>query len=116
MSTEKLTNTQEEKDLLSNSQENAPQPQAEIIPSMDDFKDEIDKSFKRVSPGDLLKGTVIGISDTELTLDLGYYTEAIIILEELSNDPNFSINTDVTLGEEISGVVISTDNGHGNIL
>ena len=49
-------------------------------------------------------------------MDLGYYTEAIIILEELSNDPNFSINTDVTLGEEISGVVISTDNGHGNIL
>ena len=94
----------------SNSNEN------EIIPSMDDFKDQINNSFKRVVEGDILKGTVIGISDTELTLDLGSYTEGIVKAEELSNDPAFSIKGDVAIGEEMTCVVISEDDGRGNIL
>lgn len=88
----------------------------ESIPSMDDFKDQIEKSFKKVIEGDILKGTVIGISETQVTLDLGYYTEGIISLEELSNDPAFSIKGDVTLGEEMSGIVIREDDGKGHIL
>lgn len=90
--------------------------EAEPIPSMDDFKDEIARSFKRIQEGDILKGTVIGISESEVILDLGYYTEGIIKLEELSNDPSFSIKADVTLGEEISATVLREDDGHGNIL
>lgn len=90
--------------------------QQEIIPSMDDYKDEIARSFKKIQEGDILKGTVIGISETEVILDLGYYTEGIIKLEELSNDPSFSIKADVTLGEEISATVLREDDGHGNIL
>lgn len=89
---------------------------AEPIPSMDDFKDEIARSFKKIQEGDILKGTVIGISESEVILDLGYYTEGIIKLEELSNDPGFSIKADVTLGEEISATVLREDDGHGNIL
>lgn len=88
----------------------------EIIPSMDDFKDEIARSFKKINEGDIIKGTVIGISESEVILDLGYYTEGIIKLEELSNDPGFSIKADVTMGEEISATVIREDDGQGNIL
>ena len=88
----------------------------EIIPSMDDFKEEIANSFKKIKEGDILKGTVIGISETEVTLDLGYYTDGIIKLEELSNDPGFSIKADVTLGEELSATVIREDDGRGHIL
>jgi len=86
------------------------------IPSMDDFKDELDRSFRKISEGDIIKGSVIGISDTEVVLDLGYYTEGIIKLEELSNDPGFSIKADVRMGEEISALVLSEDDGNGNIL
>lgn len=88
----------------------------EVIPSMDDFKEEIARSFKKIKEGDILKGTVIGISEAEVILDLGYYTEGIIKLEELSNDPSFSIKADVKLGEEISATVLREDDGHGNIL
>lgn len=90
--------------------------ESEVIPSMDEFKEQIDSSFKKVSEGDILKGTVIGISDTEATLDLGYYAEGIVKLEELSNDPAFSIKGDLTIGEEISCIVLSDDDGKGNIL
>jgi len=88
----------------------------EVIPSMDDFRDELDRSFRKINEGDIVKGTVIGISDNEVILDLGYYAEGIIKLEELSNDPGFSIKADVKPGEEISAIVLSEDDGNGNIL
>lgn len=73
--------------------------------SMKDFEQELNRSFKKLFPGDVVTGTVIGISDTEVTLDLNYYAEGIIPLTELSNDPRFSIKADVQLGETISAVV-----------
>ncbi|MDF2483994.1 MAG: hypothetical protein K0R46_162 [Herbinix sp.] len=93
-----------------------PVVEPEKIPSMDEFKEEITRSLKKIHEGDILKGIVIGISEAEVILDLGYYTEGIIKLEELSNDPSFSIKADVILGEEISATVIREDDGHGNIL
>lgn len=83
--------------------------------TMDDFKDEISRSFKRLQEGDMVKGTIIGISDTEVTVDLGYYSEGIIKLEELSNDPRFSIKADVIIGEEVTCMVLGEDR-EGNIL
>jgi len=73
--------------------------------TMKDFEQELNRSFKKIFPGDVVTGTVIGISDTEVTLDLNYFAEGIIPLTELSNDPRFSIKADVTLGETISAVV-----------
>jgi small subunit ribosomal protein S1 len=115
MSTENTSNTND-KELETIEKEELITNEIEAIPSMEDFKDQIEKSFKKVVEGDLLKGTVIGISETEVTLDLGFYTQGIVKLEELSNDPAFSIKGDVTLGEEMSGVVLSQDDGKGNIL
>ena len=73
--------------------------------TMKDFEQELNRSFKKIFPGDVVTGTVIGISDTEVTLDLNYYSEGIIPLTELSNDPRFSIKADVQIGETISAVV-----------
>ncbi|WP_026489989.1 S1 RNA-binding domain-containing protein [Butyrivibrio sp. XBB1001] len=84
--------------------------------TMNDFKDEIDRSFRKVHEGDILEGTVIDVSDTEITLDLKYYTQGIIRVEDMSDDPKFSVHRDVKVGDEISATVISTDDGNGNIL
>ncbi len=91
-------------------------PVNEPLPSMGDFEDQINKSFIKIKEGELVKGTVIGISDTEVTVDLGYYAEGIIRLEDLSNDPRFSIKADVVPGQEITATVIKEDDGQGNIL
>lgn len=88
----------------------------EPIPSMKEFEDQINKSMRKIQEDEIVTGTIIGISDTEVTVDLGYYAEGIIKLEELSNDPRFSIKADVTIGEQISATVISEDDGQGNIL
>lgn len=90
--------------------------QVEEVKSMKDYEDQINKSFTKLNEGTLLKGTVIGITETEVTLDLGYYAEGIIRLEDLSNDPRFSIKFDITIGDEITAAVIREDDGAGNIL
>jgi small subunit ribosomal protein S1 len=115
MSTENL-NINENETAVTPEAAPDPAPAPEVIPSMDEFKEQINNSFKRIQEGDIMKGTVIGISESEVTLDLGYYTEGIIKLEELSNDPGFSIKADVIPGEELSAVVLREDDGHGNIL
>lgn len=88
----------------------------ETIPSMDDFKDELNSSFRSVNEGDLITGTVIGVTDTEVMVDLGYYAEGIIKLAELSNDPSFSIKADISVGESVTALVIREDDGEGNVL
>lgn len=87
----------------------------EAIPSMKDFEDEINRSFKRIDYGSVLTGTVIGIKDTEVIVDLGSYSEGIIPITELSHDPRFSIKADVVIGEQISGVILREDR-EGNII
>lgn len=57
--------------------------------SMKDFETELEQSFQVIKEGDVLEVEVIGISETELTVDLNYYTEGIIPLEECSDDPAF---------------------------
>lgn len=87
----------------------------ENTPSMAEFESQIDHSFRKLKAGDIVTGTVIGISDTEVTVDLNSYAEGIIKLEELSNDPRFSIKADIKVGEEISATVLREDRD-GNIL
>ena len=76
------------------------------IPSMDDFKTELEHSFKKINPGDVVNGTVCGVSDKEVTVDLNSYSEGIIPLEELSNDPTFSIKADIKVGDKVSCIVL----------
>lgn len=90
-----------------------PEESVEVIPSMDEFKEEIENSFHKVSEGDLLTGTIIGISDTEIVIDLGIYTEGIILLEDLSDDPQFSPSEDLSIGDSITAEVLREDKeGH----
>lgn len=86
--------------------ETAETPAPEVIPSMSEFSEEIAHSFRKLNPGDIVTGTVIGISDTEVTVDLNSYSEGIIKLEELSNDPRFSIKADVKIGDVIKATVL----------
>jgi small subunit ribosomal protein S1 len=83
--------------------------------SMKDCEQEISKSFKKISEGDILTGTVVSVTDKEIILDLNSYTEGIIHAEDLSSDPSFHI-TDISVGDIISATVIRTDDGEGNIL
>lgn len=77
--------------------------------TMADFKEEIDRSFTKLKEGDFVTGKVIGISDSEVTVDLGTYAEGIIKTAELSNDPKFSAKEDLKEGESLTVMVLGED-------
>lgn len=84
--------------------------------TMDDFKEELEASFRRVKEGDLITGTVIDVNEEEVTLDLKYYAQGIIKVDELSSDPDFAVLEQVHVGDEMEATVVKTDDGQGNIL
>lgn len=84
--------------------------------TMKDFEAELEQSFTILHEGDLIDTTVIGISETEITVDLNYYTEGIIPLEECSEDPAFSIKNDVNIGDTIQAMVLDPEDAGGSVL
>ncbi len=88
----------------------APEP----TETMADFEDAITASLKPIHEGDILTGTVIGVSEDELTVDLGIYTDGVIRLSDASGDPDYTFR-DIEIGQEISATVIRRDNAQGRI-
>jgi len=84
--------------------------------TMKDYEKELDHSFQILKEGDILDVMIIGISETEATVDLNYYTEGIIPLAECSNDPAFSIKNDLNIGDTVKAMVIDSENASGNVI
>ncbi len=94
--------------------ENIQEPQ--VTETMADYADELEASLQRVREGDILTGTVIGVDDDRIVVDLKYYAEGIITRENVSDDPEFNLKESIHVGDEISATVVKTDDGEGNIL
>ena len=86
----------------------------EAAETMADYDEAITASLKPIHEGDILTGTIIGVSEEELTVDLGIYTDGVIRLEDASDDPDFTFR-DMEVGQEISATVIRRDNAQGRI-
>mgnify|MGYP000357562394 CR=1 FL=1 len=110
--TETAVETPVDQDAVKETQPKEAQPSE----TMADYADELEASFKQIHEGDILTGTVIGVSEDAITLDLKYYTEGIIRLEDYSSNPNVNLKEEVQIGTEMSGTVIRKDDGEGHIL
>lgn len=84
--------------------------------SMKDYEAQLNASFPVIKEGDVLDVTVIGLSDTEVTVDFNYYTEGVIPLEECSEDPAFSIKNDLNIGDTVKAMVLDTENESGSVI
>ena len=84
--------------------------------TMDDYKEELEASFRRIKEGDRISGTVIDANEEEVTLDLKYYAQGIIRVADFSSDPDFAVAREVHPGDVLEATVLKTDDGNGNIL
>lgn len=83
--------------------------------TMDDYAEELEASFKKIEEGDILTGTVIAVTDDEIILDLKYYAEGVIKIEDYSREPGFNAKEQVHVGDEVSATVVRKDDVRGNI-
>ncbi len=84
--------------------------------TMKDYEAELEASFKKIEEGDILTGTVISVDEKEIILDLKYYAEGVIPVEDYSREPGFNAKEEVHVGDEVSATVVRKDDGNGNIL
>lgn len=83
--------------------------------TMNDFREELEASLRELHVGDIVDGTVIGVNEEGVTVDLKSYTQGFIRPQDMSNDPSFSLTQDVHEGDEIKAKIIKMDNGSGSI-
>ena len=111
---EEMLNEEIMVESLQEAAETSAGPQLEAVETMADYDEAITASLKPIHEGDILTGTIIGVSEEELTVDLGIYTDGVIRLEDASDDPDFTFR-DMEVGQEISATVIRRDNAQGRI-
>ena len=83
--------------------------------TMEDYKEQLERSFRTLTEGDVVTGTIISITEEEIFIDLQYYTQGILPVSEVSEDPTFVIDEHYAIGDEIKATITSMDDGNGNI-
>ena len=111
---EEMLNEEIMVESLQEAAETSAGPKQGAVETMADYDEAITASLKPIPEGDILTGTIIGVSEEELTVDLGIYTDGVIRLEDASDDPDFTFR-DMEVGQEISATVIRRDNAQGRI-
>ena len=54
-----------------------------------------EESFKEMREGDIVKGRVVKVSESEVLVDVGFKSEGIIPLQEFGNNPTICVGDDV---------------------
>jgi len=82
----------------------------------ENFEEMLDKSLITLHTGDVVKGTVISVSNGEVSVNLGYKSDGIIPKNEFSENPDVDPADVVKEGDEIEVFVVRVNDGEGNVL
>ena len=84
--------------------------------SMNDIMEDIDKSLRLPRAGEIVKGTVIQVSDDQAIINLGCKKDGVLPKEEITLEEGQTLKDTFAEGDEIEAKVIKTDDGEGVIL
>jgi small subunit ribosomal protein S1 len=82
----------------------------------DDEVPDYDKTIKVFSEGDIIAGTVVKIDKDEVLLDIGYKSEGVIPLRELSIRYGVKAEDVVRVGDEIDALVLQKEDKEGRLI
>ena len=84
--------------------------------SEENFEQLLEESLKTIHNGEVVEGTVIGVKEDEIVLNIGYKADGIITRNEYTNTPNVDLRTLVKEGETMSAKVLKVNDGEGQVL
>src|SRR5215218_11131900 len=105
------------------------EPVAETVAAHDDFDWSIDKrnvatytrdekekydkvyenTFVQLNDGEMIKGTVVGITKTDVVLNIGFKSDGLVSLNEFRDTPGLKI------GDEVEVMVVEKEDRDGNL-
>ncbi len=103
-------------------EEKAPVKKTELTEEMDNGIEEFDYDkllaqysldHSKFIEGDVIKGKVIGITETEVIIDIGYKSEGIVPIDEFLNNRG---KPQVEIGDEIEVLLEEIEDSRGNLV
>ena len=73
-------------------------------------------SLNQIRTGAVVTGTVIGVKDNEINLNIGYKADGVITKSEYTNDANLDLKEAVHVGDEMKVKVLKVNDGDGQVL
>lgn len=80
------------------------------------FEQLLEESLVTIHNGEVVKGTVIGVKEDEIILNIGYKADGIISRNEYTNTPNVDLTELVKVGDEMEAKVLKVNDGEGQVL
>ena len=81
----------------------------------EDFASQLEKTFSYIRRGQLVTGTIIQISDSEICVNINYKSDGIIKKENLSAKGDENPMEMFSVGDTIEAEVVSLNDGEGNV-
>ena len=89
---------------------------AEVNTNEQNFEEMLEESLKSLNTDEKVHGVVVGISPTEVYVDVGRKQAGFIPVAELSNDPAARPEDLVKLGDEMELLIMKTNDQEGTIM
>lgn len=80
------------------------------------FEELLEGSLKTIKTGEVIEGTVIGVKEDEIILNIGYKADGIITRSEYTNVPGADLTTMVKVGDTMEAKVLKLNDGEGQVI
>jgi small subunit ribosomal protein S1 len=84
-------------------------PEGELIP-------DYESTFPTINEGEVVHGTVVRVDKDEVLVDIGYKSEGVIPVSELSIRRSVNPADEVGIGEEIDALVLTKEDAEGRLI
>src|SRR5215510_7702326 len=84
-------------------------PDGELIP-------DYDATFPTINEGEVVHGTVVRVDKDEVLVDIGYKSEGVIPVSELSIRRSVNPQDEVALGDEVDALVLTKEDAEGRLI
>jgi small subunit ribosomal protein S1 len=80
------------------------------------FDDAVDQTMVAFDEGDIVKGTIVKVDNDEVLLDIGYKSEGVIPVRELSIRHDVDAHEIVSVGDEVEALVLQKEDKEGRLV
>src|SRR5918911_1269311 len=84
-------------------------PDGELIP-------DYESTFPTINEGEVVHGTVARVDKDEVLVDIGYKSEGVIPVSELSIRRSVNPQDEVQVGEEVDALVLTKEDAEGRLI
>lgn len=80
------------------------------------FGELLEESIVTIHNNEVVEGTVIGVKENEIILNIGYKADGILTKSEYSNNPDVDLTKEVNIDDKLTVKVIKVNDGDGQVI